>query len=255
MTISSEREFFRTTKKHPDRFYLVHYSCQNLNDDNEGLSPRVTSIAVLHLGTGQVVSFSTHTVAEELGYARDEVLEHFDEIELLLLQKFFDFAKGRKAQSWVHWNMRNITYGFEHIEHRYRTLAKTEPPSIPVEHRINLSDMLASRYGADYAADPKMPHLMDLNGKRHRHFLTGEEEVAAFKACEFIRMHQSTLSKVEFFRTVIHSAADGKLSTASRGILNSADRLMESRGARLTALVSSVVGIPGGLVGLLTLWP
>lgn len=254
MTIYNDVQFFRSTKKQPDRFYIVHYSCQNLNDDNEGLSPRVTSIAILHLGTGQVVSFSTHTVAEELGYGRDKVQERFDEIEQALLEKFFDFVKDRRAQTWVHWNMRNITYGFEHIEHRYRTLSKREPPTIPVEQRINLSDMLGSRFGADYAVDPKMLHLMDMNGGRHRHFLTGGEEVDAFKAREFIRMHQSTLSKVEFFRMVIDLVQRGKLNTGSNGFLNRADRLMESRWARTTALVSSIVGIPASVVGMYLLF-
>jgi hypothetical protein len=79
MSISTEGEFFTTIRKHPERFYIVHYSCQNLNDDNEGLSPRVTSIAVTYCGTDQSLSFSTHLVAEELGIARADVPKHFDE--------------------------------------------------------------------------------------------------------------------------------------------------------------------------------
>jgi len=43
MSISTQSEFFRDIKKHPDRFYIIHYSCQNLNDDNEGLWPQVTA--------------------------------------------------------------------------------------------------------------------------------------------------------------------------------------------------------------------
>ncbi len=38
-------EFIREVKAHPERFYIVHYSCQSLYDDNEGLSPRVIESA------------------------------------------------------------------------------------------------------------------------------------------------------------------------------------------------------------------
>jgi hypothetical protein len=55
MSISTQAEFFKEVKKHPDRFYVIHYSCQNLNDENEGLSPRVTSIAIIYYANDQAV--------------------------------------------------------------------------------------------------------------------------------------------------------------------------------------------------------
>jgi hypothetical protein len=209
MTISDQREFFSEIKKHPDRFYIVHYSCQSLYDDNEGLSPRITSIAVVHYATDQAISFSTHSTAEELGIPRADVVERFDEIETALLTNFFDFVRDRRDRYWVHWNMRNITYGFEHIEHRYRALTHANPPTISVERRINLNDMLGERFGDDYAPHQKMINLMEMNGGRHRFFLTGPEEVAAFQSLEFIRMHQSCLVKAEFFQKVIGNVLQG----------------------------------------------
>ena len=96
MGISNQWEFFSKIKKHPDRFYIIHYSCQSLYDDNESLSPRVTSIAVVHYGSDQAVSFSTHAVAEELGVARADVPAQFDQVETKLLQKFYDFMRDRR---------------------------------------------------------------------------------------------------------------------------------------------------------------
>lgn len=81
MTIANSKEFFSSIKKHPENFYIVHYSCQSLNDDNEGLSPRITSIGVTHFATEQTVSFSTHAIAEEMGIAREDVRRDFDEVE------------------------------------------------------------------------------------------------------------------------------------------------------------------------------
>ena len=243
MDFSRSSKFFAQVKKSPENFYIVHYSCQSLNDDNEGLSPRITSIGVTHFATEQTVSFSTHAIAEELGIQRENVQENFDEIELKLLRDFYSFVRDRRDKFWVHWNMRNLTYGFEHLEHRYRVLGGADAPVIPVERRINLNDMLSRKYGPGYAKHPKMTSLMELNGGIHRHFLSGAEELQAFQNNEFIRMHNSTLCKLDFFHQVIRKAASGRLKTASRGFGIFLDRVFESRTAKAVGLVASVVGI------------
>lgn len=178
MGISSSRGFFCRIRKEPESFYIIHYSCQSLNDDNEGLSARITSIGVTHFSTEQTVSFSTHAMAEEMGIARDHVQCRFDEVEWKLIKEFYEFIKERRNMFWVHWNMRNVTYGFEHLEHRYRVLkAKIAPDAsdasvIPVERRVNLNDMLEEKYGAGYVGHPRMKNLMEINGGVHRHLDT-----------------------------------------------------------------------------------
>jgi hypothetical protein len=105
----------------------------------------------MQYATRQTVSFSLHAIAEELGIARDKVEQRYDEIEHALLDRFYAFVGDGREKYWVHWNMRNLTFGFEHLEHRHRVLAKQEPPHIPVEVRLNLSDVLKERYGSDFA--------------------------------------------------------------------------------------------------------
>ena len=75
-------------KDSPENFYIIHYSCQSFYDDNEALSPRTTSIAITHYATELTVSFSTHSIAEELHIPRDSVRDRFDEVEHKLLQDF-----------------------------------------------------------------------------------------------------------------------------------------------------------------------
>ncbi|MCE8532995.1 hypothetical protein KBY24_06335 [Ruegeria pomeroyi] len=217
-----------------------------MNDDNDGLSPRITSIAVAHYATEQSVSFSTHAVAEELGIKREDVLSRFDDVEKELLTQFYRFIRDRRDKYWIHWNMRNATYGFEHIEHRYRVLGCADAPIIPVERRINLNDMIAQRYGKDYAKHPKLPNLMDLNGGKHRDFLSGDEEVAAFKASEFMRMHKSTLCKVGFFQSTLQKLKNGKLKTSSRGWGILLDRVFESRLAKALGLAAGILTLGVG---------
>ncbi|WP_082494574.1 hypothetical protein [Methylobacterium sp. Leaf108] len=247
MSVYDSTSFIKGIKIHPENFYIIHYSCQSLYDDNEALSPRITSIAITHYATEQTVSFSTHSIAEELHIQRDQVKDQFDIVELKLLKDFYGFIRDRRDKYWIHWNMRNLTYGFEHLEHRYRVLGGNDAPIIPVERRLNLNDLLSDRYGGGYAAHPKMKSLMELNGGAHRHFLTGDEEVRAFQNNEFIRMHNSTLAKVGFFFHVIRLFAKGKLKTASRGWGVALERIFESRTAKSVGLIGTIITIGVGL--------
>ena len=112
--------------------------------------------------------------------------------------------------------MRNLTYGFEHLAHRYHTLSDAEPPHIPVEVRLNLNDELKDRYGYDFVSAPRMKNLMLLQGPLDNRFLDGAQEAQCFKDKELIRMNNSTISKVEFFHYVIELALRGKLRTAGQ---------------------------------------
>lgn len=221
-----------------------------MNDENEGLSPRITSIAINHYATGQSVSFSTHSIAEELHFSREQVNENFDAIELELLTQFYSFISTRGDKYWVHWNMRNLTYGFEHLDHRYRALGGKITSTINVEKRLNLNDIIVDRYGYNYAKHPKLITLMEMNGGKHRDFLTGAEEVQAFENKEFIRMHRSTLSKVGFFSRVIDKLIKGRLKTSSKGVGIALDRLFESRWAKAVGLLGSIVGMVLGVGSL-----
>ena len=201
----------------------------------------------MHFATRQTSSFTVHAVAEILGFAKDAVVANYDSIVKELLSCAFTFMREHRDKLWVHWNMRNLTYGFEHLEHRYKLVGNGEPPVIPVENRVNLDAILREKYGSGYAANPRMKTLMELNGQPLVQFLTGAEEAAAFKAGEFIRMNSSTMAKVEFFRSVVVLAHAGRLRTASKGWGSLVDRLVE---ARLSKVVLLVLGLLGGLVAL-----
>lgn len=239
-------------KKSPEEFLLIHYSSQSLFDEIEGqYSPRITSIVVMFYASRQTVNFSLHSIAEELGIARDSVEEDYSRVEAELLKRFFFFAQDHLAKCWLHWNMRNTVFGFEHLEHRYRVLLKTDPPTVPYDNRINISDILKYKYGSDYAPDPKMLKLMDMNGRRDPRFLTGAEEASAFQRKEFIRMNSSTISKVEFFRFVVYQAISGKLRTAGKSWGVKVDRALESRTSKVVAIALTVIGAGLGLLPFL----
>lgn len=230
-----------------ENIYCIHYSCQNLNDANEGYSPRITSIAVLHIASNQMSSFSMHLIAEEKKIDRDHIVEKYDDIERIMLSRFFEFAKKRgKNALWLHWNMRNVNFGFETLEHRFRVLTNKNPFHIEEEKRYNLSSLLSKKYGSNYAKDPKMISLMELNGGRHRDFLTGEEEVTAFKANEFVKMHNSTMCKVNFFQIVFNKMLKNKLKTNTNRFRYKINQIYQNPLVQLLG----IIGIFGTLASL-----
>ncbi len=243
MLITNDKNFLQYLKKHPEHFFIIHYSCQSLSDNPEGLSSKITSIAITNYNSEQTISFSTHAIAEELGIERKNVRKHFDAVELEMLRRFYDFIRDHRDKFWVHWNMRNLTYGFEHFEHRYRVLGGKDTAIISVERRINLNDMLKSRYGDGYAKHGRLYSLLKMNGETRRGFLTGEEEAQAFEDNEFSRLHQSTLAKVGFFWEVMGKMADGTLQTSSRRWATTLDRIYETRPKRTISLIWSSVSL------------
>lgn len=241
--------FIKEIKKRPDEFYIIHYSSENLFDQStQGMTPRITSVVASHYTSGQLQSFAIHTAADTLNIPRQNVAAHYDVVEREMLRQLYDFIGPRTQNFWIYWNMRSIVFGFEHLAHRYRTLSGIAPPTIPVEHRINLNDVLREKFGDLYAAHPQMINLMRLQGDLPMHFLTGEQESACFANQEFIRMHQSTISKVQFFRYSIGQLIKGKLKTAGNSIANRIDRLLDSRIARVAAFFVSVLSLGSWLV-------
>jgi hypothetical protein len=236
--------FFKAIRKNPAQYFIIHYSSEMLFDENlEGHSPRITSIVVMHYPTGQTQSFAYHLSADLLNIAKSSVEDHLDEIEHDLLSRFFKFVRDRRQMYWIHWNMRGQLFGFEHLEHRFRKLTGLDAPNIPVEVRLNLNDILRERYGSDYAEHPQLKNLMLLQGPLAKAFLEGKEEAECFKKREFIRMNESTTTKVHFFRHVIELALRGKLKTAGQTISARIDKLLESRTSRVIAFIALGLGL------------
>lgn len=82
------KETLKKLRENESNLFIVHYSCQNLNDNNENYSPRITSIAVLHVGGSTMHSFSIHLIAEVRKIPRENIDQHYDELERDMLYQF-----------------------------------------------------------------------------------------------------------------------------------------------------------------------
>ena len=193
--------------------WVIHYSCESFDDRPEGRSPRITSIAVRNLGSGQTNSFSIHKVAEVRGVSLLEIGEHYDSLEREMLQDFYGHLKNYRQAQYLHWNMRDSNYGFQAIEHRFRVLGGSNEELYVVHDndKTDLSRLLVDIYGIRYIGHPRLESLIDKNDITRLQFLSGKEEAKAFDDKDLVALHQSTLRKVDVLANIAGRANDGIL--------------------------------------------
>jgi hypothetical protein len=197
---------------HEELVLVIHYSCESFYDRPEGQTPRVTSIAVRNYESGQTDSFSIHKVAELKHVNFADISSNYDMLEKEMLAEFYEFMKQHKNYDWVHWNMRDINYGFPALEHRFKILGG-EPYILDDSKKVDLSRVLVAIYGNAYTSHPRIGSLMALNYITAKDQLDGQGEADAFENKEYVKLHQSTLRKVDVFSNFLGRALDGSLKT------------------------------------------
>lgn len=194
---------------------LIHYSCESFYDIKDGRTPRITSIAVRNLKSAQTESFSIHKIAERNVVEIADIPSRYDELEKEMLSDFFEFIRYRQTFHFIHWNMRDGNYGFSAIEHRFQVLGK-EPHKVPDDKKFDLARALVSLFGRRYVGhgnDGRFHALIELNKITDKDALTGKQEADAFESAEYIKLHQSTLRKVDCMSNIVERTVDGSLVT------------------------------------------
>jgi hypothetical protein len=198
-----------------EHVFLIHYSCESFYDIKDGRTPRVTSIAIRNLKSAQTESFSIHKIAERNGVDIANIPEQYDELEKEMLSDFFEYLKYRQTFHFVHWNMRDGNYGFSAIEHRFQVLGG-EPYKIADDKKFDLSRGIISLFGRKYVGhgeSGRFHELLRVNKMTDKGALTGKEEADAFDAGEYVKLHQSTLRKVDCLSNIFERIDDRSIVT------------------------------------------
>ncbi|NEZ02809.1 hypothetical protein G4Y73_01435 [Wenzhouxiangella sp. XN201] len=242
--------------EHSNSSLIVHYSCESFYDTEEGKTPRVTSIAVRNLASGQTESFSIHKIAEQRQLPFDEIHKNYDDLEREMLAEFFDFARTHQHFNWIHWNMRDINYGFAALEHRFRVLGG-DPVEILEDRKFDLARALVSIYGLGYIGHPRLQKLIEKNKITDRGFLTGADEAEAFDNKEYVKLHQSTLRKVDILANIFERTADNSIRTNAGWLERNAahpkiivELIREHWAWSLIVMIAIVVGLIGRVTEL-----
>lgn len=211
----SARKILSEIDKNPKNYLIIHYSCESFYDIADGHTPRITSIAVYDYSSAQTDSFSMHKVAEKKHIPIDNVEAQYDDLEKTMLDEFFTYAKEHQGYIWIHWNMRDINYGFKAIEHRFSVLGGT-PYKIPDDKKVDLARLLIQCYGIGYIDHPRMEKLLEYNNIKAKDYLTGSQEAEAFKNKEYVKLHMSTLRKVDVFSNILNRTINKSLKVKSK---------------------------------------
>lgn len=210
------KEDLRKINDNSNEVYFIHYSCESFYDIKDGRTPRITSIAVKNMGTGQSISFSIHKIAEIEKVDIGCIDKNYDLLEKRMLDEYFNFINENSECTWIHWNMRDINFGFLAIEHRYKVLGGSPNYIIKNKNKIDLARLLTSLYGLNYIEHPRLEKLVDKNNITKTDFLKGKEEAKAFEDKEYIKLHRSTLRKVDIFESIITRLTTDSLKTNAR---------------------------------------
>lgn len=199
------------------KILLIHYSCESFITGH-GRTPRVTSISIRNFKNGQTFSFAIHLQAQisklDITNLTDE---HYDILEKEMLKAFYEFVENHISYKWVHWNMRNSSYGFEAINNRYRILGGT-PKSIDDDLKFDLPIILSKMFTKNYEVhEPsgKFLNIVRRNKITEKDVLTGKEEAEAFDNREYLKLHKSTLRKVDMMASILNCTIQGRLKVNS----------------------------------------
>ena len=114
------RQLLQSLASDAKNVWLIHYSCESFYDRKDPASPRITSIALRKLDFGQTLSFSIHQVAEQKQIDFKDIESHYDGLERSMLQAFYTHIHQFQGMKFLHWNMRDMNYGFAALERRFK---------------------------------------------------------------------------------------------------------------------------------------
>lgn len=251
------RKIVEGLRNNPSQALVIHYSRQNLTDNESGIAtPRIIAIMVKSIDGIQNDCFAIHHEAEKADIILENITDYYDQLEERLLRSFNAFVKQNRGCKWIHWDMNDVHFSFEAIKHRYHVMiAENEQDyqEIPSHNRINLNTLLKDIYGDNYEKEPHFENLMKTNngGVCKNGYLTLEDEAKAFKNLEFPSILESLRCKVNFLLDVVDKTIKEKLKVSSRYFLNKIQTFITNP---ITATISLIISLLGVIVTLISLF-
>lgn len=188
-----------------------------MNPSLEFLKRNKHTICVLHYSSSYItkhpVKISSITFSE---YGSNEMITYSmaSKTEKEILCDFFEYIQNNKDKIYVGWNLKDITYGTQVLERRYKELVGEEPPKI--RNVFDLDGIIEERYGKEYIEhEPqgKLLNLLNLNNISCNSFLEGKVEAELYEKNEFREIEMSNSCKVRGIKRILELVFDNKLKT------------------------------------------
>lgn len=240
----------------PNKVLFVHYSQSNtFDDDYSTISPIITSIVIKSLD-GQIdQQFAIHLEADKADIPIDEIQYSYRDLELRILKSFNDFTKRHAGCNWIHWDMKNIHFGFEAIKHRYEKIFGDlkDYIEIPINNKKNLRDIVEGMYGDNFVDGPDtLKSLFICNSKNidNNLYLSTGIESTEFERKNFDNVLKSVDLKVDFIKKATKKLIQRTLSVSNK---NGYAIFVDIVNHPIVTFVGWIVGIIGLILAIFPL--
>ena len=115
---------------------------------------------------------------------------------------------------------------------------------------FNLSELILRKCGKGCVDHPRMPNLMKCNGGPHRDILNGTDEVKAFESKEYVKLHNSTMAKVYWFKSMFHRLVDDKVATQHSNYKERINKFLEKTSVKLLGFLAILYTVVQGSYSL-----
>jgi len=240
----------------PSKVLFVHYSESSTYDDDDygNISPIITSIVIKSLD-GQIdKQFAIHLEADKADIPKDQIQDSYRELELRILKLYNDFVRRNLDCFWIHWDMKNIHFGFEAIKHRYEKIFESleDYCEIPSNKKKNLRTIIEGMYGDDFVSGSdslKALMLCNSDNIEDSTYLSKDNESSQFENKNFIGVIKSVDLKVEFIKKATKKLSYKKLIVSNK---NNYAVFVDTVNHPIITFIGWLVGIIGLI---LAIWP
>lgn len=182
-----------TLKRIKNKICFLHYS----SSDMKKHPVKISAITLSEYGHDEAITYSRASKTEEE-----------------ILSAFFKYIEDNPDKIYVGWNLKNISYGTQVLERRYKELLGKEPPII--KNVFDLDGIIEERYGKKYIGhEPqgKLYNLLSLNNVSCIYFLQGKTEAELYEKNDFREIEMSNSCKVLGIKKILELIFDNKLKT------------------------------------------
>ncbi|MDE5421741.1 hypothetical protein L3073_05940 [Ancylomarina sp. DW003] len=245
--------------KDPSKVLIIHYSCAQYpdEDNDDAISPLITAIVIRALDDQINEHFSIHYEADKAGIIVENISDNLRELELQVLKSFNRFIKRHSDYIWVHWEMKNIHFGFPAIKHRFDKLfngTKEQLHEIPSHKNFNFYSILEFMYGEDFADLPDslsaMIKVNSRSGVLPIEYIDVEREGGEFERQNYSSILSSLDCKVSKIRGLLQKFNSNKKIIVNRR--NNLSVLVDIVNHPFFLLVGWIASIIGVVLAIMT---
>lgn len=220
-----------TLRRIKNKICILHYSSSSLKEH----PVKISAITLAEFNSNKSITYSIESKPEEE-----------------LLSDFFGYVQSHPDKVYVGWNLKDISYGTQVLERRYRDLNRKEPPAI--KNVFDLDGIIEEKYGkkyVDHEPQGKLYNLLILNNISCISFLPGKVEAELYEKNEFRKVEMSNSCKVMGIKKILELLFDNKLKTNASFLWKVNYKIDNSPILKFTMFFLAVMGFIFSLIGLI----